>query len=217
MLDAGVLDRVKRVLERHAEDERMLDAYWQWASNPTPPSAGYALEENCGFIATNLLTRYEQPGIDVVTKLADEAFTLRQEASVFDLRQAIFSVLNGETGTLLRRGIIERLNEHSPKRRVLAAWLVQRARWRAFLGAETWVAGEFDWALGVDLEAAAPGLKTPLALALSGGEALDEVCLTREAMAVGIVSRLFYRNLAGRMEPKVRPGPRIQLSAIVYG
>jgi len=216
MLDSGVLDKVKRVLERHAEDERMLDAYWQWASNPTPPSAGYALEENCGFIATNLLTRYEQPGIDVVTKLADEAYALRQEASVFDLRQAIFAVLNGETGTLLRQGITTRLNDGSPKRRVLAAWLVQRARWRAFLGADTWVAGEFDWALGVDLESAALGLKTPLALALSGGESLDEVSLIREAQSVGIVSRLFYRNLAGRMEPKIRPGPRIQLSSIVY-
>jgi hypothetical protein len=216
MLDAGVLDKVKSVLERHAEDERMLDAYWQWASNPTPPSAGYALEENCGFIATNLLTRYGQPGIEVVTKLADEAYTLRQEASVFDLRQAIFSVLNGETGTLLRKGIANRLNVDSPKRRVLAAWLVQRARWRSFLGAETWVAGEFDWALGVDLEQAAQGLKTPLALALSGGEVLDDVALMREALAVGVVNRLFYRSLAGRMEPKVRPGPRIQLSVIVY-
>lgn len=216
MLDAGVLDKVKRVLQRHAEDERMLDAYWQWASNPTPPSAGYALEENCGFIATNLLTRYEKPGIDLVTKLADEAYALRQEASVFDLRQAIFAVLNGQTGTLLRQGIINRLNEENPTRRVLAAWLVQRARWRAFLGTEPWVAGEFDWALAIDLESAAPGLKTPLAQALSGGILLDEVSLIREALAVGIVSRLFYRNLAGRMEPKIRPGPRIQLSAIVY-
>jgi len=216
MLDAGVLDKVKRVLERHNEDERMLDAYWQWASNPTPPSAGYALEENYGFIATNLLTRYEQPGIEVVTKLADEAYALRQEASVFDLRQAIFTVLNGETGNLLRQGIVKRLNDDTTKRRVLAAWLVQRAHWRAFLGAETWVAGEFDWALGVDLEMASPGLKTPLSLALSGGEAIDEVALMREAIAAGVVNRLFYRSLAGRMEPKVRPGPRIQLSEIVY-
>lgn len=213
--DAGVVDKVRRVLEKHAGDERMLDGYWQWASNPTPPSAGYALEENCGFISTNLLTRYERPAIDLVTQIAAECSELRKEASVYDLRQAIYSVLNGEVGTVLREGMLGRLGEPSPARQLLAAWVVNRARWNLQPGREAWVAGEFDWALGIDLQASGRDLSTEVARAVYGEEA-TQCDLCREALAVGLINRMFYRNVFGRMEPKVRPGPRIPLAAMTY-
>ncbi len=215
MQDAGVRDRVRRVLEKHAGDERMLDGYWQWASNPTPPSAGYALEENCGFISTNLLTRYEQPAIDLVTKIAAECRELRQEASVYDLRQAIFSVLGSEVGEVLREGVLRRLHADTPARRLLAAWLVNRARWNFQPGREAWIGGEFDWSLGIDLEASGKDLQTDLARSLYGEDACL-VDLTREALAVGLINRMFYRNVFGRMEPKIRPGPRIPLDSVAY-
>lgn len=215
MQDAGVRELVRRVLERHKEDEPMLDAYWQWASNPTPPSAGYALEENCGFIATNLLTRYEKPSIELVSRLGAECAELRQEASVCDLRHAILSVLNGEVGQVLRDGIVRRLNQVTPARHTLALWLAVRARWQGCSGREPGVAGEYDWSLGMDLEGSGRDLRAPLVRALCGPEA-PRVDLMREAVLVGIVNRLFYRNLSGRMEPKVRPGPRILLSLVTY-
>lgn len=215
MQNAGVRDLVERVLETHGENERMLDAYWQWATNPTPPSAGYALEENYGFVATNLLVRYGEPAIDLVTQMAAECRELRAEASVYDLQQAVMSVLNGSRGDLLRDGIISRLSEPRPSRQVLSAWLVARARWGMRLWREAYLCGEYDWSLGLDLLAAAPDLASVVARTLYGDEVV-QVDLAREALAVGVVNRLFYRNAAGRMEPKMRPGPRLALATVLY-
>lgn len=213
MQDASVRERVRRVLERHASDERMLDAYWQWASNPTPPSAGYALEENCGFIATNLLNRYGRPAIDLVSALAEEVADLRQEASICDLRQAITAVLGTEVGETLRVGVAARLNEPTPARQTLAMWLVTRAHWFCPQGQAPWVGGELDWALGLDLENSGRDLTTQVAQLL---ECRTDVDLSREALAVGIVNRLFYRTAGGRMEPRLRPGPRIPVGLVTY-
>jgi hypothetical protein len=215
MQNAGVRDRVQKLLEQHAQNERMLDAYWQWATNPTPPAAGYALEENGGFIATNLLIRYGEPAITVVTQLSEECRELRKEASVYDVQQAVLEVLNGPVGQALRDGLLQRLHTETPARRFLAAWLVARARWCFRQGPNAWIAGELDWSLGTDLETAANDARSPVACSLFGVAAAD-TDVVREAMAVGIVNRLFYRSQGGRMEPKVRPGPRIPLSAIAY-
>jgi len=212
--EAQVRDLVRRVLQPHAADERMLDGYWQWASNPTPSSAGYALEENCGFIATNLLGRYGQPAIELVSQLAGECRQMREDAGVEELRQAILAILNDDVGEVLRAGIARRLSESVPARRVLAAWLVSRARWCSLPGREGYIGGAWDWALGVDLEAGSRDLKTEVAQAL--GTPPGGVDLAREAVAVGIVNRLFYRNVAGRMEPKLRPGPRIPVALVAY-
>jgi hypothetical protein len=215
MQNAGVRDRVQRLLESHTSNERMLDAYWQWATNPTPPSAGYALEENCGFINTNLLVRYGEPAIDLVSQLANECRDLRMDASVYDLQQAVISVLNASVGDSLREGILHRLGEDRPQRRVLAAWLANRARWCSRPGPEAWIAGEYDWSLGMDLEAAGKDLETEICKALYGPE-VSHFDLGREALAVGVVNRLFYRNVVGRMEPKMRPGPRLSVSQLAY-
>lgn len=215
MQNAEVRDRVARLLDQHSSNERMLDGYWQWATNPTPPSAGYALEENCGFVSTNLFIRYGEPAIELVSQMAVECRDLRMEATIFDLQQAIIAVLNGSAGQVLRDGVVRRLSEDTPTRRALSAWLVSRARWHGRPGAELWVAGEFDWSLGIDLTAAARDMQTDPARALFGEEAAG-FDMAREALAVGIVNRLFYRNVAGRMEPKMRPGPRIPLAQPKY-
>jgi len=215
MQNAEVRELVQRSLERHAGDERMLDAYWQWASNPTPPSAGYALEENAGFIATNLLVRYGEPAVELVLRMSDECREIAQRASIQELQRMIVTVLNGPTGEILREGVVRRLSEATPTRRLLTGWLLNRARWRCVPGREPWVAGEFDWSLGIDLESSFRDCATEVVRAIFGREATQSD-LAREAIAVGIVNRLFYRNIAGRMEAKLRPGLRIPAEKLTY-
>jgi hypothetical protein len=215
MPKAEVIDRVQKVLEQHSQTERMMDAYWQWATNPTPPSAGYALVENGGFIATNLMVRYGESCMGMVQQLAAECQELRREDSVYDLQQAIVAVLNGPAGEILRQGVLARLSEPTPQRQLLCAWVACRSRWQGRPGREHRVGGEFDWSLGIDLEASHREIHLPFVEQLFGTEGLV-VDLPREALAAGIVNRLFYRNAAGRMEPKMRPGPRIPLQTITY-
>ncbi|WP_374712719.1 hypothetical protein [Symbiobacterium terraclitae] len=215
MQNAEVRELVQRSLERYADDERTLDAYWQWASNPTPPSAGYALEENAGFIATNLMLRYGEPAVDLVLAVNEECRELAGRASIQELQRTIVTVLNGPVGERLRQGVIRRLSEPTPARRALAAWLVNRARWRRMPGREPVVAGEFDWSLGADLAESKADCQSRI-FRLLYGEEVAQLDLAREAMAVGVVNRLFYRNAAGRMEAKLRPGPRLPASALIY-
>jgi len=215
MQNAEVRELVQRSLERHASDERMLDAYWQWASNPTPPSAGYALEENAGFIATNLMIRYGEPAVELVLRMNDECRELMQYASVQELQRTIVAVLNGPVGDVLRQGILRRLSEPTTPRRLLVAWLVNRACWRTAPGKEPCLAGEFDWSLGIDLESSAQDCQTEIVRLLYGKEGV-QTDLAREALAVGVINRLFYRGGGGRMEAKLRPGPRIPLTGLTY-
>lgn len=215
MQNAEVRELVQRSLERHATDERMLDAYWQWASNPTPPSAGYALEENAGFIATNLMVRYGEPAVELIMRMSDECREMAQRASVQELQRMIVTVLNGPVGDLLREGIRSRLAEPTPSRKMLVGWLINRARWRCVPGREPWVAGEFDWSLGIDLEASFRDCQTEIVRSLYGKEGA-QTDLAREAMATGVVNRLFYRNIAGRMEAKLRPGPKLPAAELIY-
>lgn len=193
----------------------MLDAYWQWATNPTPPASGYALDENLGFIHTNLLLRYGQPAVALVRQLAAETAELQQGASVYDLQQAVLSVLSGMTGSQLRAGVARRLSEAVPARRLLAAWVIARSRWQRRGGRPLWVGGESDWSLGPDLLAGAPDPASPVALLLFGPECRT-VDLVREAMLTGLVNRLFYRSPGGVAEPRLRPGPRVALQQLSY-
>jgi hypothetical protein len=204
-------ERLQRVLEAHAEDERTLDAYWQWATNPTPPVSGYALEENEGFIATGLLMRYGCPAVSEVRAISDTCQELvAGGASIFELQQTIMMFLGGPLGAPLRDGIVRRLLAPLPGRRALAAWVKARAIWRAAPDRAEWTLGEFDWSLGQDLEAMEQDLQSTVAKLLFGGPH----DLLREAIAVGIVNRLYYRSPSGRVEAKFRPGPRILVKEI---
>ena len=57
-VEEKVRKTVENTLERYRDNHVMLDAFWQWASNPTPRSAGFALEENYERIKDNLKLRY---------------------------------------------------------------------------------------------------------------------------------------------------------------
>lgn len=205
--------RLQRVLEAHAEDERMLDAYWQWATNPTPPVSGYALEENEGFIATSLLMRYGSPAIEEVSRVSASCRELVSGgASVFELQQTIMMLMGGPLGAALRTGMVRRLCVPLPGRRALAAWVKARAIWRAAPDQAEWTLGEFDWSLGQDLEALEKDLQSTLFRTLFGGPH----DLLREALAAGVINRLYYRSPSGRVEAKFRPGPRIPVREIQW-
>ncbi|WP_332445765.1 ATP-binding protein [Dehalococcoides mccartyi] len=51
-------EKVRDTLARYQNDEVMLDAFFQWATNPTSMSAGYGLEENYPYIKKNLALRH---------------------------------------------------------------------------------------------------------------------------------------------------------------
>lgn len=84
---------VQEMLAKYSNNEAMLDAWIQWASNPTSKSAGFGLEENYSFIRSNLLQRYSISREDAeqyVNALKDESDKLRNSGyAVGDLQKEI--------------------------------------------------------------------------------------------------------------------------------
>ena len=62
---------VQETLNRYRDDEIMLDALLQWASNPTSMSAGYGLEENYPYIVKNLAARYGISRLEAEKRVAE--------------------------------------------------------------------------------------------------------------------------------------------------
>ncbi len=51
-------EEIHSILDQYRNDEVILDAIFQWATNPTSMSAGYGLEENYPYIKKNLALRH---------------------------------------------------------------------------------------------------------------------------------------------------------------
>ena len=62
---------VREVLERSAHDEVMIDALFQWSTNPTSMSAGWGLEENYPYIGKNLKLRYQLSDAEVNARVKE--------------------------------------------------------------------------------------------------------------------------------------------------
>ena len=161
MQNAEVRELVQRSLERYADDERVLRRLLAVGLEPDPALGRYALEENAGFIATNLMLRYGEPAVDLVMSVNEECRRLAGRASIQELQRTIVTVLNGPVGEQLRQGIVRRLTQPYVDRRALTAWLVNRARWRRMPGREPVVAGEFDWSWAPTWRAARPTARAP--------------------------------------------------------
>lgn len=84
---------VPQVLGKHLDNALILDAWIQWASNPTSSSAGYGLEENYSFIRSNLMERYlisAEYAEQHIQKLKNEASSLTAIGyEIYDLRKGI--------------------------------------------------------------------------------------------------------------------------------
>lgn len=102
-------------MSRHSSNEIMLDAFIQWASNPTSMSAGYGLEENYSLIASNLQDRYglsSSQASDYIDGLRHDCeHILEATNDVYQVRSELLKHLQGELGEQWRKGTRQRLRE----------------------------------------------------------------------------------------------------------
>src|SRR5208283_5212879 len=94
------LDRlVELTLKQYANDEIMINAFMQWALNPTSMSAGYGVNKNYEDIERNLSRIYYLSKIDAarnVQTLKEEIAKLVQNHEIYAIRNAIEKTLEGE-------------------------------------------------------------------------------------------------------------------------
>lgn len=123
-------EMVRNALVQYKNDEIMLDAFYQWASNPTSMSAGYGLEENYPYIRKNLMSRYGLSASEadkLVNELKKACDTLINEAQslpvdtkrqIGEVQRTFLAVLSEDGYENLRRqGILGRLREASEETR----------------------------------------------------------------------------------------------------
>ncbi|MBI2934809.1 MAG: hypothetical protein HYY29_04485, partial [Chloroflexi bacterium] len=118
------------ILAQYKNNEVMLDAFFQWATNPTSMSAGYGLEENYPCIQKNLMSRFgmssteanERTG-ELKTKcgiLTNEAKLLpeKEKYIIGEVRKTLKNLLSqGDYETVRRRGVLQRLHTVSEEAR----------------------------------------------------------------------------------------------------
>lgn len=111
---------VRDTLNRYREDKIMVDAFAQWASNPTSMSAGYGIEENYPYIAENLRKRYAlspQHVSDYLQKLKGDCGHFldsaepKDKCSVQRVQREILEQIQSDVGEQWRKGIASRIQE----------------------------------------------------------------------------------------------------------
>jgi len=128
---------VPEVLRKHFDNVLILDAWIQWASNPTSASAGYALEENYSMIRSNLMERYLISAEDAEQYVQ----TLRYETSslttlgynIDDLRKGILE--EARSSGIWTKNMKEKLQQSSPDARkavYLLLYLVSQSYFRSY-------------------------------------------------------------------------------------
>lgn len=112
-------EKIHSILGQYRNDEVMLDAFFQWATNPTKQYRGYGIEENYPYIQKNLVNRYGMPSaqakeyVDALKKACD---LLLSEAGgdVYAIRNAIVQGVSQEGySKVLKLGMIKRLEKAS--------------------------------------------------------------------------------------------------------
>jgi hypothetical protein len=111
---------VRDTLNRYRNDEIMLDAFVQWASNPTSMSARYGIEENYPYIAENSRKRFGLSSRQVseyVQRLKGDCEHLleivepKDKYSVSRIQTEILGQIQGRVGQEWHRGILKRIQE----------------------------------------------------------------------------------------------------------
>lgn len=122
-------EEIHSILDQYRNDEVMLDALFQWATNPTSMSAGYGLEENYPYIKKNLALRHSlTPGEaekrlktlrEVCSVLLTEAEQLPDDKyRIGHVQKRLSDVLcQGDYGNLRLQGVLRRLREASEETR----------------------------------------------------------------------------------------------------
>lgn len=201
------------ILRRYAEDDIMLDAFWQWASNPTSVSAGLALEENYLYIKENLQCRYTltiSQADKAVETLKLECGGLIHSADLYSVYHDIQSTLRGELGARLRSEVTRRVDRASLAARCAVAlvhWLIAQK--------------VPDYELNSLFNDPAATLQSLLRATLGGipGAEVPRFQEVRdELIECGVLNRLFYRTTKGRESDRYQYGltvPMLQLAAVI--
>jgi hypothetical protein len=118
-------EKINSILAQHRRDEVMLDAFFQWATNPTSMSAGYRFEENYPYIKKNLELRYRLSPVAAekhLKVLVEACDILLNEAEqlpdsmhrIAHVQMRLKAILSeGEYGNLRTEGVMRRLREAS--------------------------------------------------------------------------------------------------------
>jgi hypothetical protein len=122
MTNQELRTQVSKVVKRYADDEIMLDALFQWGSNPTSRSAGYGLQENYLCIVKNLVARYGLSTLDAEKRVAELKRScdslIKSQWDIYEIQRHLLETLKqGEPGQVLRQGVLRRLRETSEETR----------------------------------------------------------------------------------------------------
>ncbi|MEK7281560.1 MAG: hypothetical protein AAB037_04315, partial [Chloroflexota bacterium] len=121
-------EKIHNIVAQYRNDEVMLDALFQWATNPTSMSAGYGLEENYPYIKKNLALHHNLSPVEADKRLkalkeaCDVLFIEAEQSYDKNIINHVHKRLNdilsqGDYGNLRRQGIIRRLREASEETR----------------------------------------------------------------------------------------------------
>lgn len=122
-------EKIRSALAQYRNDEVMLDAFFQWATNPTSMSAGYGLEENYPYIKKNLALRHGLSPVEAEKRLKalrDACDILLIEAEqlpddkyrIGHIQKRLSDILcQGDYKDLILKGVLQRLKEASEETR----------------------------------------------------------------------------------------------------
>lgn len=115
-------EKIRDTLAQYLDDEVMLDAFFQWSTNPTSMSAGYGLEENYPYIKKNLMSRYGFSPIEADKRINEmktkcdafineaKLFPLKERQKIGEVQRTLCNILSqGDYETVRRQGVIRRL------------------------------------------------------------------------------------------------------------
>lgn len=128
-IEMAIEEKIHDILRLYCNDEVMLDAFFQWATNPTSMSAGYGLEENYPYIKKNLALRYGLSPAEAEKRLKalkEACAVLLVEAEqlpdkkygITHVQKRLNDILShGDYGNLRMQGVLRRLQAASEETR----------------------------------------------------------------------------------------------------
>jgi hypothetical protein len=194
---------VQEMLAKYSNNEVMLDAWIQWASNPTSKSAGFGLEENYSFIRSNLLQRYSISREDAekyVNALKDENDKLRNsEYSIYDLQKEIIE--QAESNRTWCRILKEKLEKSSvDAKRVAYLLITLKSRGFEINYSPQW------FRFGLD------SLDQFFAYYTAAYGKMYSNSIEDELFRIGVWNKLWYKPVksSGRVQTVIAPLPKLE-------
>ncbi len=207
-LDVGELvmsikDLVQEMLAKYSSNEEMLDAWIQWASNPTSKSAGFGLDENYPLITSNMLQRFSINREDAekcVNALKEESGKLRNSGcSVNDLRNEIIG--QAESSRTWCRILKEKLEKSSlDAKRVAYLLITLKSRGFEINYSPYWFRSGLD------------SLDQFFAYYIAAYGKIYSKSIEDELFRIGLWNKLWYKPVksSGRIQTVIAPLPTLE-------